>query len=344
MSLPHIPVRFGRRVALSFFVVVLAVAAPHGGTQPPVAPATALADPFPNFDIRDYKTDPRLADVAGLAAYMDAVGKAPATAGRHLRRHPGRGGVTAQRAARGSVAGGRPWRCGGRECHARHALPDRTGRRPRGHAAGLPERKPGRLWTGGRTGRRARRRRRPDEPGRQHGVGGARAADQRHSRVPGPAARRVHAEGRAGAHQRAAGHRRRRRAAVVAGPLCRAGGGDRRRHRRTSGHGGDAARARAPRRPGRLRAGSDGRRAAGVARVLPPGARSGAPGVGHAKCWAIRSPSSRSWTPRPARCCSARTSPTSRRSRPPTTSTPATARPRRRRRRPCPAPATSRRS
>ncbi len=68
-------------MALPLFVVVLAVAAPHGGTQPPVAPATALADPFPNFDIRDYKTDPRLADVAGLAAYMDAVGKAPATAG-----------------------------------------------------------------------------------------------------------------------------------------------------------------------------------------------------------------------------------------------------------------------
>ena len=60
---------------------MLAVAAPHGGTQPPVAPATALADPFPNFDIRDYKADPRLADVAGLAAYMDAVGKAPVTAG-----------------------------------------------------------------------------------------------------------------------------------------------------------------------------------------------------------------------------------------------------------------------
>ena len=65
---------------------------------------------------------------------------------------------------------------------------------------------------------------------------------------------------------------------------------------------------------------------------------------GPRKCSAIRSPSSRSWTPRPARCSSARTSPTSRRSRPPTTSTPATARPRRRPRRPCLAPATSHRS
>ena len=32
------PIHFGRRAVSSFFVVVLAVATPHGGTQPPVAP------------------------------------------------------------------------------------------------------------------------------------------------------------------------------------------------------------------------------------------------------------------------------------------------------------------
>ncbi len=97
MSFRNPLVRVARRAALAVLAVVLAVAAPHGGAQTPVSPATALADPFPNFDIRDYKTDPRLADVAGLAAYMDAVGKAPATADDALAA--GRNGLAALRSA-----------------------------------------------------------------------------------------------------------------------------------------------------------------------------------------------------------------------------------------------------
>ena len=57
----------------------MAGAATHGGVQPPVTPATALDDPYPNFDIRDVKTDPRLAEVPGLAAYMETFAGAAAT-------------------------------------------------------------------------------------------------------------------------------------------------------------------------------------------------------------------------------------------------------------------------
>ena len=81
MAAPDIPARFGHRALWAVFGVVVAAVAPHGGTQPPTPAAMAVADPFPNFDIRDAKTDPRLADVPGLAAYMDAVGKSPATSG-----------------------------------------------------------------------------------------------------------------------------------------------------------------------------------------------------------------------------------------------------------------------
>lgn len=68
------------RALFAVLVAALAVAAPHGGVQPQAPQATSPTDPYPNFDIRDFKTDPRLADNAGIAAYMETLGAMPAAA------------------------------------------------------------------------------------------------------------------------------------------------------------------------------------------------------------------------------------------------------------------------
>lgn len=68
------------RALFAVLVAALAVAAPHGGVQPQAPQATSPTDPYPNFDIRDFKSDPRLADNAGIAAYMATLGAMPAAA------------------------------------------------------------------------------------------------------------------------------------------------------------------------------------------------------------------------------------------------------------------------
>jgi len=75
---PHVS-RAGRAL-FAVMVSALAMAVPHGGVQPLAPQATSPTDPYPNFDIRDYKSDPRLADNAGIATYMETLGAMPAAA------------------------------------------------------------------------------------------------------------------------------------------------------------------------------------------------------------------------------------------------------------------------
>ena len=281
MSLPHIPAHFGRRVALSFFVVVLAVATPHGGTQPPVPPATALADPFPNFDIRDYKTDPRLADVAGLAAYMDAVkAPAPATAGdTYAAAQVGLAslrnalpGVQVQEGALGGVEvvsamPGTPFLTGPGDDRVATLRAFLNGNQAAyGLAGGQVDELvvvADQMNPAGNMAWVELEQRINGIPVFQGQLRGAFTPKGELTRTNGRLATGVGA-GLPSSPALSAAQAVAIAAATVGLPATEATLRERERTRR----------------PDRLRAGSDGRRAPGVARVLPPGARSGAPGVG----------------------------------------------------------------
>lgn len=80
--MPRRSVPFSRpdRVLLALVAACLAVVAPQGRQQPLAPSALSPSDPYPNFDIRDYKQDPRLTGNAGVAAYMDALPTPPPAA------------------------------------------------------------------------------------------------------------------------------------------------------------------------------------------------------------------------------------------------------------------------
>lgn len=80
MSRRSVPFSRTGRVLLALVVACLAVVAPQGRQQPLAPSATSPSDPYPNFDIRDYKQDPRLAENAGVAAYMAALVTPPPAA------------------------------------------------------------------------------------------------------------------------------------------------------------------------------------------------------------------------------------------------------------------------
>ena len=69
-----------RHVQLALLAAVVIIATVTGRTQPQVPAVTSPSDPYPNFDIRTYKDDPRLASDNGLASYMAAVATPSASA------------------------------------------------------------------------------------------------------------------------------------------------------------------------------------------------------------------------------------------------------------------------
>lgn len=97
MSRRRVQISRTARVSLALVVACLAVAVPHGRQQAQAPAAVSPADPYPNFDVRDFKQDPRLTGNAGVAAYMDVFGTAPATAGDALA--DGRSAMDALRSA-----------------------------------------------------------------------------------------------------------------------------------------------------------------------------------------------------------------------------------------------------